>query len=296
MLFRSEKAVILREYHRYYEHEQARFWDLQGRPWLFEQHPNLHSYHSPIGVPDGFMNCTRRDIQAFYDSHYTPKNCSVICIGAVNRQTLLHLLEDTPFALQRAGQRTPFPEPYAPPLPQKQLSIVHLSEVSQLEQWEAEISFEWVLPLHFERRCVQLFCDLFEELLTEELRYKRQLTYSVTVSHTYYQDCRTFRVFFKTAPDAVEKTQNMFWQALRSIDQEEEHYREIKRETLASIYRMDYSGYDLLESAMDDLAEYHRLISFSEELQQIQNITFEQVIELAHYLTDERHFCFILQP
>src|SRR5581483_4248868 len=48
----EEKAVILREYHRRYEHEQARSWALQGRPWLFEHHPRLQSYHSAIGTPD----------------------------------------------------------------------------------------------------------------------------------------------------------------------------------------------------------------------------------------------------
>jgi len=165
-----------------------------------------------------------------------------------------------------------------------------------LVQWEAEISFEWVLPLRFERRCVQLFCDLFEQVLTEELRYKWQLTYAVTVSRVHYQDCRIIRVFFKTAPEAVERTQDLFWQVLRSMDQEEEKYSETRQEALASIYCMDYSGYDLLESAMDDLAGYHRLISFSEEIQQIQHITFECIVELARYLTSERHFCFIMLP
>lgn len=293
----EEKTVILREYHQYYEHDKARSWALGGRPWLFEHHPRLQSYHSPLGVPDGFMSSTKEDIQAFYDTYYVPQNCSLICIGALGRQTLLSLLQDTPFAVQRAGQRNLPPGPFSPQVPQKREHIVHLSEVSQLEQWETEISFEWVLPLRFQRRCVQMFCDLFEEVLTAELRYHCQLTYSVTVTHVYYQDCRTLKASFKTTPDAGEKAQDMFWQALRSIDQEEERYHEIKRETLASIYRMDYSGYDLLENAMDDLAEYHRLISFHEELQQVQSIPFEQVRELAHYLTYERrHFCFILQP
>jgi predicted Zn-dependent peptidase len=292
----EEKAVILREYHRSYEHEQARNWALQGRPWLFEHHHRLQSYHSAIGVPDGFMGGTKQEIQVFYDSHYVPKNCSLVCIGALGRQTLLSLLQDTPFAVQKSGQRTPLPEPFFPESPQRHGQIIRMAEFSRLAQWEAAISFEWVLPLHFERRCVQLFCDLFEERLIEELRYQWHLTYAVTVSHVHYQDCRTIRVSFKTAPDAVERAQDLFWQVLRSLDQEEEKYDENKQETLASIHRMDYSGYDLLESAMDDLAGYHRLISFSEEIQQVQHITFECIVELARYLTYERHFCFILQP
>lgn len=104
------------------------------------------------------------------------------------------------------------------------------------------------------------------------------------------------RVFFKTAPDAVERAQDLFWQVLRSLDQEEEKYSETRQETLSSIYRMDYSGYDLLESAMDDLAGYQQLISFSEEIRQIEQTTFEDVVELVSYLTKKRHFCFIILP
>ncbi len=292
----EEKAVILREYHRRYEHEHARSWALQGRPWLFSHHPCLQSYHSAIGVPDGFLGSTEQDIQTFYNTYYTPQNCSLICLGALDRQTLLHLLEETPFCVQRSGHRNPLPVPFFPQPPQKQEHIIHLSEYAQLAQWEAVIAWEWVLPLHFERKCVQLFCDLFEELLTEELRYTWHLTYEVMVNPLHYQDCRTLRVCFKTAPDAVERAQDLFWQVLRSIDHHKEKYCETKQEALACISRMDYSGYDLLESVMDDLAGYHHLISFLEEIQQIQQITFDKIRELARYLTQERQFCFLMLP
>lgn len=292
----EEKTVILREYHQRYEHEQARSWSLQGRPWLFENHPCLQSYHRPLGTPDGFLGSSRQDIQAFYDAYYVPQNCSLICIGSLERRTLLHIVEDTPFSVQRAGQRNLLPGPFFPTFPQKREQIVHLSEYSQLTQWEAEISLGWVLPLHFERRCIQLFCDLFEQRLTEELRYQRQLTYGVDVGSTYYQDCWTLHVTWKTAPASVGQARDIVWHVLHSLDREEEKLSEIRQETVWSIRRMDYSGYDLLESAMGDLAAYQRLITFTEELQQIEGTTFEQVVELARYLTYERHFCFLLLP
>ncbi len=292
----EEKKVLLREYHRDYEHEQARCWALQGRPWLFEQHPCLRSFHTAIGVPDEFLASSQQDIQAFYETYYVPQNCSVVGVGALSRHRFLQLLAETPFALSRAGQRHPLPAPFFPRPPRKQMQIIHLSDYSQFVQWEAEISFEWVVPLSFEKKCVQILCDLCEERLTEELRYSRHLTYAVEVRQQYYQDCRTMRIDCKTAPDAVEHTQDLFWRVLKSLDQEEEKYREIKQELLARIYRMDYAGYDLLESAMGDLASYHRLISFREEIEQVMAVSFEQVSELAHYLSEERHFCWITLP
>jgi len=217
-------------------------------------------------------------------------------VGALSRQRFLQLLEETPFALPRAGRRNPLPAPFFPQPPRQREQVIHPADYSQFTQWEAELSFEWVVPLSFARKCVQILCDLCEERLTEELRYTWHLTYAVEVRQQYYQDCRTVRIDCKTAPEAVERTQELFWRVLSSLDHEEEKYREIKQELLARLYRMDYAGYDLLESAMDDLAGYHRLLSFSEEIEQILAVTFEQVRELAHYLTEERHFCWITLP
>jgi hypothetical protein len=59
---------------------------------------------------------------------------------------------------------------------------------------------------------------------------------------------------------------------------------------------MDYSGYDVLTAALDDLAGYHRLISFTEELRQLEQVQFAEIVELAAFLTPERHFCFFTCP
>lgn len=293
----EEKAVILREYHRRYEHERSRTWALQGRPWLFEHHQTLSAFDAAIGIPDEFLLSTQQDIQTFYESYYIPRNMSVICIGSLPQQKVLQLLQHSPFAEQGQGQRNSIPAPFLPHPPQKQKQIIRLSQLSLFTQWEAMISCEWVIPLQFERKCVQIFCNVLEEQLIEALRYQLHMTYSVDITSMHYQDCRTIRAVFQTTPESVEKAQDVFWRVLRAIPQQaQEKFIEMKQETLWSIYRLDYSGYDLLESAMGDLAAYQRLISFSEEIQQIEGTTFEQVVELAYYLTYERHFCFVMIP
>ncbi|HEY1247495.1 MAG TPA: pitrilysin family protein [Nitrososphaera sp.] len=290
----EEKEVIQHEYHRKYEHHQARQWALQGRPYLFANHPRLGSFDAAIGVLDELMQCTVEDLQAFYDTYYTAKNMSIVCLGAIPLQHVLHIIQETPFSLLSGGLRNAIPPAFSPHSPQKHEQTIHMSEFFTIAVTQTTCTFEWVLPLCFSRYCVRLFSDMLEEQLTEELRYKRSLTYDVSVEVEHYQDCRTLYVSFEVPPDSLEVSKDLLWQALGSLQQEK--FLEVKKERVQCIYRMDCSGYDLLQDAIGDLEGYQRLIPFSQELHQIEQTTFEEVMKLAEYLSPEKHFCFIVQP
>lgn len=293
----EEKAVILHEYHRRYEHNQARAWSLQGRPFLFENHPRLRTFDSAIGIADEFMKASQEEVQCFYDHYYVPHNMSLLCLGPMTMQTVLDLLQQTPFSALKPGQRTRFSAAFSPRPPRIQEKTVRLSDFSTLTQSTANCNFEWVLPLSFTRHVVRIFCDMLEEILTEELRYKRSLTYGVDVGCEYWQDCRTLAISFEIPPDARAPARDLLLQVLQSIpDHAYERFLEAKREWLACIYRMDYSGYQLLNATIGDLEQHHRLISFSEELQYIEQTTFDHIVELASYLTSERQFSFFQIP
>lgn len=293
----EEKLVILREYDRKYGHQEGRKWSLRGRPYLFEQHPRLHSYASAIGIPDEFLLSTQEEIQQFYDTYYTPRNMSLVCIvnSEISKRTLLALLQETPFAMQKPGQRTSIPPAFTPGLPKKQEQFLHLCEFSQVAT-SAACTFEWVLPLRFTKTCVQILEDMLEEALMEELRYKQSLTYEVSVGSEYYQDCRVLSIHFEIPPTAVETAKEVLWRVLRSVPHAQEPFLAAKRERINCIYRMDYNGNDLLETVIGDLEDYHRLIPFTEELRMLECTQFSDVVDLADYLTPERQFCYILLP
>jgi predicted Zn-dependent peptidase len=292
----EEKAVILHEYHLTYPHAFARSWALKGRPWLFESHPRLNSFHSTLGVLEEWMSCPQSEIQAFYNRYYTPANMSLVCIGALAQDRLLHLLQQTPFAALKPGERTPLPAAYVPRLPSRQEQVIHLSPFSQLVPEQASCTLEWVLPLHFERYQVVLFADLLEERLTEELRYQRCWTYEVSVSSRYYQDCRVLTVHYEVAPERIAEATDLVWQILGQIPHTPERFRRAKQERIDAFSRLDCSGDDLLKVVLDDLAYAHRLIPFAEELYHLEQTDFAAIVELAAFLTPERHCSFILRP
>lgn len=293
----EEKEVIVREYHHRYSHQQDRAWKLQGRPFLFQEHPSLGSFESAIGLPEEFMQATQQELQHFYDTYYVPRNMSVVVIGPLAVQPLLEMLEESPCATPKAGQRNPLPEPFCPLAAlERQEQVVSLAAWTGLDVSHASLTLEWVIPLAFPRFCVRIFGYLLKELLTEELRARHWLTDEVSTDSEYYQDCRTLRFEVELPADAVSITRDILWQHLRFIRQQEARFRDIKKAVLAILDRLDYSGYDLLDAAMADLQAYHRLIWLSEKRRQVEQTTFEQIVELASYLTPQRQFCFIVRP
>jgi predicted Zn-dependent peptidase len=247
-------------------------------------------------VPDEFIQCTPEELQVFYDRYYVPSNMSLVCIGSLPRISVLRMVQETPFAMQKSGQRMGIPAAFSLGPLQKQEQIIHLSAFSPLASETAACTFEWVIPLHFTTPCMRILCDMLEELLMEELRYKQHLTYDVSVRDEYYQDCHTLRIHFEIPPAALERAKDTLWYVLRSIHRSQELFLEAKRERIHCMYRMDYSGYDLLEAALGDLEDYHRLISFTEELHLLEQTQFSNVIDLADFLTPQRLFCFVLLP
>lgn len=99
-----------------------------------------------------------------------------------------------------------------------------------------------------------------------------------------------------TTPEAVETAKACVWQTLHAIEHYKDAYQEAKQEALAAFSRADSSGYDLLDRVMDHLGTYQRLIPFSEEMQEIECISFRHVVALAQALTPERHVCFLMLP
>jgi predicted Zn-dependent peptidase len=292
----EEKAVIQREYHTDYPHALARSWALKGRPWLFADHPCLGSFDSPLGVLEEWMPCTQPEIQTFYDRYYTPANMSLVCIGALAQDRLLHLLQHTPFVAPKPGARTALPVAYVPPAPSRHEQVIHLSQFSQLAPAQATCTIEWVIPLHFQRYQVFLLADLLQERLTEELRYQRSWTYDVSVGSHYYQDCRVLTVHYEIAPERVAQAIDLLWQILEEIPHAHQRFQQAKQERVDGFSLMDYSGYGVLKATMNDLACSHRLIPFAEELYHLEQTEFASVVELAAFLTPERHCSFILRP
>ena len=294
---KHERTIIGREYHDTYPHALSRTWALQGRPYLFTGHPQLRSYDSPLGVLEEVMQSTLGELQDFYDRYYTPANMSIAIMSPLPTEEALALLEHTAFAGYKMGQRIPLPLPFSPQPPLQHEKTILLSDFSQLTYVHAYCTTEWVVPLSFREMSVILFCGLLREALYERLRYSDlALTYEVKVSYLSYQECWTLYVYFEVPPNTVSVSYELLWESLRSVHSMENLFLQRKKVHIDHLCMLDLAGFDLMDRMMEDLEERHSLLSYTDELVQVEQTHLAEVAALATYLTPNRAYTFISKP
>jgi predicted Zn-dependent peptidase len=134
---------------------------------------------------------------------------------------------------------------------------------------------------------------LLKTRLTQVLRYRQRFTYTVGVSSVTYQDCRNFCISVEVPPDAVRQTQEILWQVLGTL--EEHDFDETRNAIINELICSDCSGRGICRLVMKDLEVHQRLIFFQDAIQDLEQVSFSQIVQLAAYLP-ERQFRLIIQP
>jgi predicted Zn-dependent peptidase len=292
----AEKADTMREYARDYPFEEKRIWKLVGQQALFENHPRLRRYDTALGNPDEVNACAESEIQAFYDQYYTPHNISVVSIGHISPQEMREALQKSPFGASKAGNRNTLPAPFSVQPPQKQELMITLSDLSTLSFSQAECEFRWALPATVDYAQLWLFMRLLKTRLTQVLRYLQRFTYKVEVSSVTYQDCRNLCISVEVPSDAVRQTQEILWQVLGTLEEHEKSFDETRNAIINELICSDCSGRGIGRLVMKDLEVHQRLISFQDAIQDLEQVSFSQIVQLAAYLSPERQFRLIIQP
>ena len=291
----EEKVIIGREFHLQYPHVQEYLWQLQASRALFVNHPSLTRYDTALGSLEEMSQCRQEELQAFYDQYYVPANLSVVSVGHVSLEQIVHALQHSPFGREKRGQRHPLPAPFSVLPPHEPELRVSMGQYSTLPLAQAQCLFTWVLPVTVATVHLWILRTLLETLLTNELRQQRQLTYDVEVCSVYYQDCQTLSIALEVPAEAIDRTKELMWQVL-SLQDAHERFEETKTDLLNQLLRPDYSGGGLLRAIMHDLETFHRLVSIEEERQAVANTTFADLVQLASWLTAERLFSFLIVP
>jgi predicted Zn-dependent peptidase len=288
--------VITHEYALEYPYTQEQIWRLTRKQALFEHHPRLSHYDTALGTPEEFQRCRAEEAQLFYDRYYTPANMSVVSIGQSAPQRVAAALHTSPFGMQKPGQRTPLPGPFALTDPQTHALVVSMSDYSRLPLSQTTCLLEWTLPASIGIYTLWVVKRLLYNELTNILRHERSQTYHVDVRTPYYQDCSLLQIEVEIAPDASVAVQETIWNTISALPSAQVALQQATSQILNPLLLPDFSGEDLLNTVMDDLEGFQRLIPLEETIRCVQQVTLADIADVATYLTPERAFLFLRQP
>jgi predicted Zn-dependent peptidase len=140
----------------------------------------LERFTSPLGSPESVGLISEGDLQSYYDTHYTPANISIVCVGGMKLAELVEIISESSFSIQKKGTRTLLPIPLDEvSLPSETCHVEYVSKyttsITEVIQYESIAK----IPGKIDSCVVRFVAEILDKLLNEEVREKRAWTYSI---------------------------------------------------------------------------------------------------------------------
>lgn len=292
-----ERQVIISEFYRRYPIKVTLDLDVRRHKKLYAGYW-LERFVSPLGDPDSVSRVRQSDLQSYYDAHYTPANMSVVGVGGMQLSELVELLSESPFATKKEGARTPLPTPatdVAPPLETRY--VCKASNYSNVPIEVGMYGSAAKIPGNVSRQTVRLLKEMVDGVLNEEVREQRAWAYDIGSSHYDFRHFYEFSINCNAvALKAIDDIEAVIEVCIASTGDREDLFEQVKRRTLASSFMIDPTGKGVCDGALDDLADYQRIISLSEARDEVERVTMDDERYLLQWLRPERRWTLIMRP
>lgn len=290
-----ERQVIESEFNESYPHLKKLEWEMASNRALYRGH-RFETYNRPIGRPEGFFSATAADLQAFYDRYYVPANLSLVCVGGVPEEEFIRMLLESPFGVAKPGVRNPVPEPFTPISPDEHLLVVRMSDYLSLDFDRLEFQADWALPVTIKDGPRYIFSAVLWQIMFEEIREKRGLSYGMKATSGFFQDIIEFTVSGKLKPKAEPQVEELVRQCIDQVPRRPELFEQKKARFVQKANMVDLSGGDVADISAKDLITDRRIVSIREESEGYRSTTFDDLVEIASLLSPERQFAFLTIP
>jgi predicted Zn-dependent peptidase len=298
-LVERERQIIIDEFYKNYPAQFRYDLDLRKHKVLYAGYW-LERFVRPLGTPESVGRITPRDLQAYYDAHYTPANMSVVGVGGMTLRELVELLRESPFAVKKQGTRTS--------LPMQTTKLAPPSETHYVFQWSQHLTLVEPLkvgvyqsfakfPGNASGRAVRIVSSMFDEVLNEEVREQRTWTYGIGSSHAYHRHFYDFAISCPAlALHALDEIEAVVEGCIATMKDREDLFELAKRRALAGNFMVDSTGRGICGRAVDTLAEEQRIVSLAEYDQEIKRVTMDEIRTLLEWLRPERRWTLIMRP
>ncbi|MFA6446956.1 MAG: insulinase family protein [Patescibacteria group bacterium] len=252
----------------------------------------------PIGTPEGIARLDEIAAQAYYDTHYTPANMSVVCVGKLKLQDIAKLIQESPLGLTKAGTRNPIP-PQVSRLrkPRKNRFVFQHSKFTSepLRVWD----YRTVTLLPGTLGIQPLMCldRMMDKALTDEIRERRSWAYHVSAEYSHYRRFVEFSINCGAMSlGSLEQGENVILKCALSALRNRALFKTMKRRMLADVPMKDLNGNKVLSNVSGDLIYSGKLVSLSEVEKQIQGMEFEDISNLAKWFEPDRRWTLLTVP
>lgn len=298
-LIEAQRSVILEEFRRKYPIPYKFKFFKKNWENIFNGHKLARSV-SPLGYPESIKAITKEDLQAFYDTHYTPANVSLVTVGGLSKDEVIKRIQSSPLSLEKFGVRTPAAIPLSgiPKLNETRAVLQH-GEYSTGEGITTSADYETlsVLPGTMNREAVSILRSMISEQVLREIREKRSLTYSAGASESKLRFYNMIIVHCDSLPpESLDEVEKIVEEIIAGVGSNKELFEIHRKRAIARYKTMDLDGRSVIHEAVSDIRQEGRIVSIAEEIKKREAVTLKDVQEVANCLTSGNRLTIISKP
>ena len=249
-----------------------------------------HPIGKPIlGTKDTIRRFDREMIDRYYRHYYTPTNILITAAGNLKHERLVELTRKQFERLPAAPKLAPDPAP----VPHARLVLRNKTSLEQTHLYMGVPSYAFPHEMRF--ACYALNTVLgggMSSRLFQNIREKQGLAYAVYSELSMYRDTGCLAIYAGTSTEAAGKVIECIVQEFRELKEKPVPAEELRRakDHLKGSFML---GLESTSSRMGNLARqeiyFKRFFSLDEMLQSIENVTAEQVQQIAQEFFDAKN-------
>ncbi len=260
----------------------------------------MERHVSPLGMPNSIWNITREDLQSFYNTHYTPANISIVCVGGLRLEELLEKLSFTGFGNLKPGERSERPsviERARPPLESRYVFEASKHVKTEKPRESGAYHSTVVLPGTISREALTILRRMTDKVMFEEVRERRGWTYA-TGAKTFGRGpfhCAELNADALKL-DSLSEIEAVVNSCLESLSDRDDLFRNAVEGYISASSMTDFSGNSLCDALMWDLIKKGRIITNVETDEVVSRLTMDDMRALLSQLGPEQRYTVLTVP
>ncbi|MEO5646152.1 MAG: pitrilysin family protein [Candidatus Paceibacterota bacterium] len=293
-----ERQVILNEFHKKYPVSFKYDIQMKTHEVLFKGMAMGRSLDT-LGNPATIKTIEAKDVQSFYDEHYTPANMTIVAVGAYSLEQLVKFFSESSFAITKQGSRNVLEPIVSFPDVDKQRIEIVISDYVDTKLFAPSFSYESYvkIPLSFSEAAVAICCRMLTDLLDEEVRQNQGWTYGISSKYSQSPQFNKMQIFSASiAIVALDCIEEKIDGIISAIINSEALFEKIRNNKLAASLMDDESGSMILNTASEEIFYHGKTTSMSEHQSNLRTVTFQDVCDVAAYWKTKKRITVINRP
>lgn len=280
---KKEKDVILDEINSYKDNPSEEIYDILEEN-VFKGHDLAKNI---LGIPDHIRNFTREDVHRFIQSHYTSGRMLVCTIGNLSFNKISHQAEKY-FEPVRDDHSNPERLPFQSYQP---FNLNMTRTTFQTHCMIGNVAYDRKDPRRFPLFLLNniLGGPAMNSRLNLAVRERHGYAYTVESAFVPYTDSGIFSIYLGTDNENLEKSLHLInkeMQKLRTEKMSALQLSQAKKQLIGQIEIANESNLNFMMSAGKAFLHDHHLDRPDEMRKKIENITANQILEVANEVFD----------